>query len=388
MRARAHPLASQLVSRGHEVTMFLPPYDNVGDFGREWVQDGVRILNMAGSRSTIRRNGSSPAAWREFPRLLWQLIGKVNRYRPDLIHIFKPKGFAGAAASYFLTRGKRSLVVDCDDWEGWGGWNDVKSYPWLIKEYIDRQERWIMKSAPALTVASRSLQHRAEQIRTPSDAIYYVPNGARSRVCDCTQIQSRADLRHKWGFSDRVNILYSGHFSPDEDVFLFSRAVLKVADKSPLSVAFIGEGPTLPDVKQLFSSKRHVDARFFPQLDYEDFVEVVQAADIAAFPFRDNRVYRAKCSARIVDYMSMGKAVLTSDVGQNREYIVDGESGLLAKPEDEDDFANKLALLVSNQELRRRLGAAARSRIDKHFRWDGEPLQNCLAAYDSVLKKT
>jgi len=31
MRARAHPLAAELVRLGHQVTIFLPPYDNRTD---------------------------------------------------------------------------------------------------------------------------------------------------------------------------------------------------------------------------------------------------------------------------------------------------------------------------------------------------------------------
>src|ERR1700747_1309485 len=126
IQSRAFPLATELVRQGHEVTIFLAPYDNLKDSGRRWVQEGVRIRNVA--------VGSTPLS---YPQALAKLVRSVDQYHPDLVHIFKPKGFAGATGTYMLLRGKYPVVVDCDDWEGWGGWNEGKSYPWIVKEYID-----------------------------------------------------------------------------------------------------------------------------------------------------------------------------------------------------------------------------------------------------------
>ena len=78
----------------------------------------------------------------------------------------------------------------------------------------------------------------------------------------------------------------------------------------------------------------------------------------------------------------MERAVLTSAVGQNVEYIVDGESGLLAAPRDEIDFAVKLDQLLSQTELRALLGSNARQRLWQKFQWSGDALQQCLAAYE------
>src|SRR5262249_44192567 len=147
----------------------------IADYGREWELEGVEIRNVGGmeqlDRTQTAKNGSPIA----YPQLLLELIRRVDAYKPDVIHVFKPKGFAGAAGTYFMLRGHR-VVLDCDDWEGWGGWNEEKSYPWIVKEYIDRQERWMIHRAPALTVASRTLADRARMLRKPANDIFYVPN--------------------------------------------------------------------------------------------------------------------------------------------------------------------------------------------------------------------
>ena len=130
IQGRAYPLATELVNQGHEVSIFVTPYDNPEESGREWVEEGVRIRGVKAGRTPLG-----------YPALLIGLLRAIEGYQPDLVHIFKPKGFAGAAGSFLRLKGFPGVVLDCDDWEGWGGFNDIKSYPWVLKEYIDRQER-------------------------------------------------------------------------------------------------------------------------------------------------------------------------------------------------------------------------------------------------------
>ncbi len=378
IRARAHPLAAELVRQGHEVTIFLPPYDNVHDSGRVWTQDGVCITNLS-ARST---------AW-SYPGLLAKLASAVTRFQPDLIHIFKPKGFSGAVASYLLLK-KHKLVIDCDDWEGWGGWNDVKPYPWILKEYIDRQERWLMRSAPAVTVASRALQQRASDARHIGAGVFYVPNcaafdGTQGNARSAVQSLSPSQTRRALNIPEGPTILYAGHFDAIEDVDFFCRAAGSVAERYEASIILVGDGPEVSKLPGLFSRFSRVKLRFFPRLDYQEFLRVIWATDVAAFPYPDDPVHRAKCSARIIDYMSMGKPVITSAVGQNHEYIVNDESGVLVPPNNETAFADKLELLLRDADLRCSLGSHAKRRIREKFSWSGEPLQQCLSAYNHLI---
>ena len=379
IQGRAFPLAVELVRLGHQVTIFLPPYDNREESGREWQQEGVRIKN-------VKIDGGAAG----YSASLARLVRAVQAYKPDMLHVFKPKGFAGAAATYLRAKGMRRTVLDCDDWEGWGGFNDIKTYPWILKEYIDRQERWMMRTTPAVTVASRALFDRVVQVRGTSRGVYYVPNCGGSRasvkVQDAVRLRSQPDVRNKLGLPDGLIVFYNGHVEPTDDVMLFSRIAAPVVERNNATILFVGDGPDLPKVKQFFSERRNASALFYPRLPYESFIEAIWASDVTAFPYPDNPIHRSKCSLRVIDYMAMGKPVITSAVGQNKEYIIDGESGILVPTENENLFAAKLALLLRDPELRARLGGNAERRIRGNFRWDGEPLQQCLAAYEHATQ--
>jgi glycosyltransferase involved in cell wall biosynthesis len=123
-----------------------------------------------------------------------------------------------------------------------------------------------------------------------------------------------------------------------------------------------------------------------PHLEHTQFLQIVHASDVAAFPYPNDPLHRAKCSARVIDYMRMGKPVITSAVGQNLEYLQNHTSGLLIQPNDEKAFSEGLDLLLRSPELRSRLGNAARKRVEQAFRWSGEPLEQCLAAYHQAIR--
>ena len=375
-RARAFPLASELVKKGHEVTLFLTPYDNPAESGRKHELEGVQIVNLD--------VGEKPGL-QHVPLLVQRLCNAIRNYSPDVVHVFKPKGYAGAACTWLLITGARSVVLDCDDWEGWGGWNEVKDYPWFVKEYIDRQEKWLTRRAPVVTTASRVLQQRAVKLRKSPSGVFYVPNCGASR--DNIMHQEKAlslaswEVKESFGLPHEPVIFYSGHFEDDNEIMFFCRAATHAALRCHSTIVVVGNGPGVPKMKEFFDKQQGVSACFFPRLPYDQFVRLLAASDLAAFPYPDNPIYQAKCSARVIDYMAMGKAVLTTAVGQNFDYIVDGESGLLVPPGDETRFARELVKLLQDTELRARLGRSARQRIKDKFSWSGEPVDSCLAAY-------
>jgi glycosyltransferase involved in cell wall biosynthesis len=69
----------------------------------------------------------------------------------------------------------------------------------------------------------------------------------------------------------------------------------------------------------------------------------------------------------LAEAMAMGIPAIGADSGAIPELITTGETGLLVKPGDVDALAETMLSLLTNEGLRNRLTAAARSRIESHF---------------------
>jgi glycosyltransferase involved in cell wall biosynthesis len=218
--------------------------------------------------------------------------------------------------------------------------------------------------------------------------VYYLPNCGTSadnlKAHERARAIPQAEVRKEFGLPDGPIIFYYGHFEPGDDFVMFCRVATPAAERSGAAIVFVGEGPELKNVKQCFVQRPAVKVLFFPRLSYDAFVRLIWASDVTAFPYPDDPVHRSKCSLRVIDYMAMGKPVITSAVGQNNEYIVDGESGILVPPGDDHAFTSKLELLLQHPSLRQQIGDQAAQRIRDNFTWGGQALTQCLAAYDQV----
>jgi glycosyltransferase involved in cell wall biosynthesis len=70
-------------------------------------------------------------------------------------------------------------------------------------------------------------------------------------------------------------------------------------------------------------------------------------------------------SNSVLEYMTCGKPVVATRVGGNIEAVDDGINGFLFPPGDEIVLAQKISLLILNNELRRRLGENARRKASQ-----------------------
>jgi glycosyltransferase involved in cell wall biosynthesis len=291
-----------------------------------------------------------------------------------VVHVFKPVGYAALAGIFIRHTTRLPLVVDTDDWEGTGGWNSVNPYPWHWKRFFDLQERWLPRRAAAVTVASRTLQSQIWGLGVPPERVFYAPNCPRASLLsapDRVTAADRARVREQLSIGSAPMLVFVGNISLGDDLDLALRALPKVLERLPgCKLVIVGAGDGLPRLRALADELALHDAvRFTGWIDYRHVPAHLAAADIAIYPYRDTLINRAKCSIKVLEYMTMGKAIVTTRVGQNLEYLEHGQSGILAAPGDSDAFASALLHLLENPDLARRLGQNASRRIREQFTW-------------------
>jgi glycosyltransferase involved in cell wall biosynthesis len=159
------------------------------------------------------------------------------------------------------------------------------------------------------------------------------------------------------------------------------------------SLLFIGAPWYIKGVDILIEAFRRIEADYpkaklriighFPDRDFKDLIgDSRQIEVIKAMPHPEAMEFMANCSifvlasrtegmARVLlEAMAAGKPVIAPPVGGIAHYIQDGVTGLLFQPEDIDDLAQKMRVLLNSPELQEQMGRrgreVARSRYDEY----------------------
>ena len=97
----------------------------------------------------------------------------------------------------------------------------------------------------------------------------------------------------------------------------------------------------------------------------ESEVADLEEIDIGIMPLPDDKWTKGKCGFKGLQYMAMEIPAVMSPVGVNTEIIEDGVNGFLAASEEQ--WIEKLSILISNSDLRKKLGENGRKTVINRF---------------------
>lgn len=158
-------------------------------------------------------------------------------------------------------------------------------------------------------------------------------------------------------FSDgSVNILYCGRLHHEKGPGILLEAFAKL-NRPDVTLSMAGTGATdyVNALKEKASSLGMGDkVKWLGFVD--DIYSCINGADICVAP----TVAPESFGLSIVEYMSQGRPVVTTDNGAQPEIIAPGEDGILVKPGDPAALADALDKLLSDRERAKAMGTEAR----------------------------
>jgi glycosyltransferase involved in cell wall biosynthesis len=362
--ARMFPLAVELQALGHEVVIVAPPYTNPEDSGKTEVVRGVRLRNIAlGPKHKIL------AA----PILAWRMFSAALAEKPDLVHLFKPKGYGGIAAMLHLLLQQLGLrlpplLLDTDDWEGTGGMNELHSYSGAEKRFYRFQEQWLIRRVVGVSAASRALEEIVAEMGIARERFLYLPN--------CVGEPVRGDgaaVRKRLGIAPDapVVLLYTRffEFSQEKLHFLFAGIAHQVPN---VRFLVVGKGRGGEEELLLSSGMEKGFAAALVMAGWVDpaaISDYLAVGDVAIYPFADTLVNRTKCPAKLTELLLAERAVVADSVGQLTEYIEPNHSGILCDPDDWQEMIDRTVDLLKDPVRRKDLGLAGRHYLVENFSW-------------------
>lgn len=318
--------------------------------------------------SIHKKPGRDPAA-------AWRLYRVFRRLEPDILHT-RNLGALDALLPAFLAGVKWRI-------HGEHGW-DVSDH-----QATSRKNRLIRRMhAPLVTTyiaLSRQIEdYLCSRVGIDRRKIARIPNGVDTRRF--RPAPDRASLKTALFpmFDADTRIIGTVcRLDPVKDPLNLLNAYACLLEASPklrerTGLVVVGDGPMRGAVEQELD-RLAIRDRSLIAGSREDVPALLQAMDVFVMPSLAEGI-----SNTILEAMATGLPVLATDVGGNRELIVDGETGTVVPSSDPRALALALVDYVQDEAMAEGHGRAGRERVEDEFSLD-TMVDRYVAVYDSLL---
>jgi glycosyltransferase involved in cell wall biosynthesis len=188
-------------------------------------------------------------------------------------------------------------------------------------------------------------------------------------------------VREDIGIKTRLVVIMVASFSKNKDYDLFVNVAKVFASRgTDVSFVAIGDGETFELIQKRLKNEEISNVYLLgKQQKIEEFIAV---ADIGVL-FTNNKYHSEGISNSIIEYMALGKAVISTDLyGGSREIIENEENGYILD-NNIKEIVEKLNVLFENEMLRDSMGKKGKHKIKTKFSLDrmGKEFLDC---YDHV----
>jgi glycosyltransferase involved in cell wall biosynthesis len=286
-------------------------------------------------------------SWNGFRQIL-RLRSRINRLQIDIVHTFMVRA---TIVGVLAARGSSCKVILTS--------RRNLGY-WYTPIYL-RVFRMLNRMTTRVAANSQAAKQAAIQIEgLPASRIDVLCNGV-----DLARFSGNGDP----SLLDRLRIPRSSrivgivaNYRPVKDLPMFIRAAGLIAARHP-DVVFllIGQGPLRQSLETLAGQTGIREKVFFTNGEgyVPGYLPLLQLGCLTSL----NEGF----SNAILECMAAGLPVVATDVGGNREAVVDGVTGFLTPAGDEKIFAQRVISLLEDDDLRKKMGECGRARCAEHF---------------------
>jgi D-inositol-3-phosphate glycosyltransferase len=367
-------LARHLGRRGHKVDIFTRRQDSGLSDVVSW-EVNVRVIH-------VTAGPEAPVAKEAVHRLLPQFLRGVAAFQQD------------AGESYDLIHSHYWLSA----WVGqvlqglWGVPHVVMFHS--LGEAKNRARVSEHEPIHRLEV-EREIAHRADRVICASEdememlaRLYAVPPAAVAVVpcgvdLDTFRPMNKVEVRRRLGLPSEPVVLFVGRIEPLKGIDILLRAAAQLGEDIHFCLVIVGGDETVQREKrelERLAAELGIAGRvtFLAAVDHDMLPLFYNAADVCVVPS-----YYESFGLVALEAMACGTPVVASRVGGLQGTVRDSETGYLIPWRCPEPFAERLELLLENEELQRNLGQSARA-VAEGYAWP-YIAEQVEAVYDELL---
>jgi len=298
-----------------------------------------------------------------------QLKSIIKEIQPDIVYIrWKVNLFW---SSLFKNR-KFKLIFECNTPSTMALLKDNPNINVITKKIFSYMDKKICKNADIISAISEEVKKfLVDNIYSGGNKIIINPNGVNAGKFKPNGCNYRK--MHKISKNDLV-IGYSGNIRPWHGVEILIKAFQLLGEKKykNIKLLIIGSGDKkyIDKIKKTVKNKQFKDIIFTGPVTFDKMPAYLRTCDILVSPQEPSKnlpFYQSPI--KLYEYMSIGRGIIASDIGQIREVIKDSYNGVLFKYGNEESLAEKITLLIENKFLRCKIAKNARYEAIRKYSW-------------------
>ncbi|MEC3955847.1 glycosyltransferase [Nocardia sp. CDC153] len=288
---------------------------------------------------------------RQAVRALWDIARVLRRERPDVVITrgYNAEGLGRVAA--WLTRVPNSVVWvhNHGDVEPRGRARE------LADRVLDRC------TAAYFGVANAQIDYMTGELGYPREKIRIIHNGVDPALYETSD--DRGAIADLGIGADEPVVAIVAALRPEKDHETFLRAARRVVDTVPEArFLIVGDGPERGRIEAL-TRELDIGDRVVLAGSRPDVADVLRAVQVVVLSSHSVECF----PMAVLEAMAAGRPAVCTAVGGVLEMVEDGVTGYLVPPRDPNALADKLIAVLTDEPLRRRMGAAARVRVETEF---------------------
>jgi glycosyltransferase involved in cell wall biosynthesis len=180
------------------------------------------------------------------------------------------------------------------------------------------------------------------------------------------------ELRTKLGLSKKFIVFYHGVFTASRGLkeSIESMKILKNAN-SDVVLFLLGGGPALSSLKDFVKAQDlEENVIIHDPVAYTEVPKFIGMSDVCIVPLPDNPFWRSQSPLKLLEYLSMEKVVILTDIPAHRLVVGEHKCGVYISSVTAIEIANSITHLMHNKDKLLEWGKSGRTIISDGYTWE------------------
>ncbi len=342
----------ELRRRGIDIALYL--MERGGSLESELTAQGIRI------------DGPTRSSFLHWPRATLQLACFLRRERPDLVHFFLPRPYVYGSLAAELARQRRRIMSR----------RSLTHYQ-TAYPLLGNLERMLHRRTLGMIGNSQAVVDQLVLETGNPRKVALIHNGIA--LPEPLAAAERQLMRQALQISDETLVItivanlvaYKGHRD-----LLEALALAQAELPQPWRLLAIGRDDGIGAELKRHAEDLNISNNISWLGELSDVGRLLAASDVFVLPSHQEGFSNA-----LLEAMAASLPVIATAVGGNIDAVRDNATGVLVNVEDPKGLAAAILRLAEDPALRRRLGDAARLRVEQHFSLDA-----CVERHEKLYR--